>query len=780
MSWLQSLDLSILRFVRETLHNSFFDWLMPVLSGNNLFLPAGVIAAIWLAWRGGSRGRLCVLMLAVVVAVGDGVICANLKELIGRPRPGPLLSADGVLPLEQTSSLSMPSSHAANMFSAAIVIFLYYRRSLWLTLPLAFAVGYSRIYKGAHYPTDVLGGAAIGMFYGFTIPLLLDAVWQQAARKWWPLWWRELPSLIFVRRSAALPRERVRTSEVLVSQEAGGGAAEKPQLQEGMQRTSPSGSAVLEETHTDGTNSETKPASAGLKGLSLGDQHWMRAGYAVIGILLVARLIYLASGRIQLGIDEAYQWLWSKHLALSYFSKPPMIAYAQRLGTMVFGDNAFGVRFLSPVSAALLSWLLLRFLARQGFVRAGFWLVLVSAATPLLALGATVLTVDCLLVLFWTAAMVAGWKAVRVDSTGAWLWAGLWTGLGCLSKYTALLQPVCWIIFFLLCKPARRHLSRSGPYLALAVAGLCTLPIWIWNVQHGWITVTHVATNAKVDRPWQPSISYLLEFLGSELALLNPVFFVAAVWAGISLWRKPLLTDAGGEEAQRELKIYFFTMGAPLFLGYLLFTMHSRVMPNWIAAAVLPLFCLTAVHWEARYRVRATAVKGWLATGMCLGLTAVLLLHETNLVAKIIKRPLPADKDPLRQVRAWPETAHLVAQARAKLQTEGRPVFIICAHYGLTGELSFYLPEAKAGVPDHPLVYFLSSDVPVNQFFFWPGYETRKGQNAIYVLETNTPQPPPARLQKEFASVADAGMREILYRGRVFRHLQLFECRDLR
>ena len=76
---------------------------------------------------------------------------------------------------------------------------------------------------------------------------------------------------------------------------------------------------------------------------------------------------------------------------------------------------------------------------------------------------------------------------------------------------------------------------------------------------------------------------------------------------------------------------------------------------------------------------------------------------------------------------------------------------------------------------------FIEPNTPkINLVFQRPGYETRKGQNAIYVLETNTPQPPPARLQKEFASVTDAGMREILYRGRVFRHLQLFECRDLR
>jgi len=463
-------------------------------------------------------------------------------------------------------------------------------------------------------------------------------------------------------------------------------------------------------------------------------------------------------------------------LGVSYFGRPPLFADVQRLGTAIWGGTAFVVRFFSPVSAALVSLLLLRFLAREGYVRAGFWLVLISAATPLLAIGATVLTVDCLLVLFWTAAMVAGWQAMQKDSLQAWFWTGLWIGLACLSKYTALLQPVCWLIFFLIFKPARVQLRRPGPYLALAVAALCTLPIWIWNAQHGWITLTHVATNARVDRPWHPSLSYLLDFTVAESALLNPVFFVAALWAAIAV-AVGIKSSTG--QAAPALPVYLLSMGAPLFLGYWLYTLHSKVQPNWIAAAVTPLFCLIGVYWESRFRAGVAAVKLWLGGGVTFGVFVVILLHDTNLVAKLVHRPLPPEKDPLRQVRAWPDTAKAVSEARTKLLSEGRPVFIICGHYGVTGELSFYLPEAKAAVPDHPLVYFQSSDVPMNQFFFWPDYRERKGENAIYVLETELEQPPPERVRQEFASVKDLGLREILYRGRVFRRLQLFECRDL-
>ena len=221
-------------------------------------------------------------------------------------------------------------------------------------------------------------------------------------------------------------------------------------------------------------------------------------------------------------------------------------------------------------------------------------------------------------------------------------------------------------------------------------------------------------------------------------------------------------------------------MGTPLFLFYFFYTLRARVLPNWIAPAILPLFCLMVIYWESRWRSGLRAMKIWLAGGLGLGLVAVVLLHETNLIGKLIGRPLPPKLDPLRRVRAWKETARVVGEARAKLAAEGQPAFIIGDHYGITGLLSFYLPEAKVRAPDSPLVYYRSGDAPENQFFFWPGYRSRKGASAIYVQQTDTPQAAPKRIQKEFASVTDSGMREILYRGRVFHRIQLFECRNLR
>ncbi|HEY2329972.1 MAG TPA: glycosyltransferase family 39 protein, partial [Verrucomicrobiae bacterium] len=269
--------------------------------------------------------------------------------------------------------------------------------------------------------------------------------------------------------------------------------------------------------------------------LDANSRRWLRWGCFVLGAFFAWRLFYIASGLVELSPDEALYWLQSKHPALSYYAKPPMVAFTICAGTFVFGDNDFGVRFFSPVISALLGLICLRFCARELNARLGFALVLITNATPLLLVGSNLMTIDPLNVLFWTLAMLVGWRAIQPDGTTRhWMWVGVWMGLGFLSKYTALFQWLCWAVFFVLWRPARSHLRRPGPYLALIVNVLLALPVLIWNSQNDWVTVTHVGGRADFGNISHFTMRYLLEFIGVEAGLLNPVFFLGMVWAGIA------------------------------------------------------------------------------------------------------------------------------------------------------------------------------------------------------------------------------------------------------
>jgi 4-amino-4-deoxy-L-arabinose transferase-like glycosyltransferase/membrane-associated phospholipid phosphatase len=786
MHWLQALDTSLFFFVNRSLANPVFDWLMPILSGNAFFIPVLLLLIVGLLWKGNARLRLCVLLLLLILPLGDAFICNTIKHAVARPRPfvtlpearyfgspgkgyiPPQINESGVdMAANKGSRDSMPSSHAANWFAATMILFIYYRRSLRFMLPMALAVSFSRVYNGVHYPSDALVGAILGAGYAAAGAIALQAGWRWIGKKWFPVWHAQLPSLL--NAACSLQNAESANSELPPSPSASS-----------RQATLEAASKRSEDGRT--PNSEME---------------WLRLGYIVIFTMLIARWIYIASGTIELEKDEAYQWLWSKHPALSYYSKPPGIALIQFASTSLWGDTEFGVRFCSPLFAAILSVMVLRFFAREVSARAGFWLLLIVTAAPLLGIGTILLTTDPPMVLCWMWALVAGWRAAQPDGkTRDWLVVGLAMGLGFLCKYTAACQIACWAIFFALWPAARAHLRRPGPWLALLIFLVGTTPVIIWNAQHGWITVHHVAGNAGLHGQWRPTLRFFRDFLFMEAGLLNPIFFVGALWAMFAFWKQPRHKMSG-------LRLYFFCMGAPVFLGYWLWSFHSRILPNWIAPAVVPMFCLMVAYWDGRRRI----AKPFLAMGLALGFFAVAILFQSNLIGKVAGQLLPGEVDPLRRVRAWKPTAALVEGEREKLEAGGRPAFIIADHYGMTGLFTFYLPPARAALPARPLVYCVDSDKPVNQLFFWPDYDyraQRQGQNAIYVTELDPyplepgwlwkwlthqkvgygkvppPFPLPPRMLREFESVTDLGEFEIKIGNRVFRRLQLWACYNLR
>lgn len=195
-------DLSLLHQINTAWSHPALDWLMPALSAIEAWLLLIIASVLITAWRGGKRARIMLLCLGIAVGLGDGVISNTLKKTIGRVRPRDarsdvivrdlgtaspafmrLFEKPVVKPSEPngaTTGKSFPSSHTVNMFAAATVIACSYRRAGILMYLLAAAVGYSRIYCGAHWPSDIPPSMAMGVLVGLGVVFLSRRFFRQA------------------------------------------------------------------------------------------------------------------------------------------------------------------------------------------------------------------------------------------------------------------------------------------------------------------------------------------------------------------------------------------------------------------------------------------------------------------------------------------------------------------------------------------------------------------------------------------------------------------------
>jgi len=162
MDLLYAIDRTLFLFLNRTVANPVFDWLMPIITEeHNQYIP---ILLIWLTLMifCGKKGRITGLLIIVIITLSDQLSSSVIKPLVGRTRP--CFVVDGVrLLIDQSRSFSFPSSHATNMAAAATLFSVKYPRGRIVIISIAAAVAYSRIYVGVHYPSDLIGGAILGV-----------------------------------------------------------------------------------------------------------------------------------------------------------------------------------------------------------------------------------------------------------------------------------------------------------------------------------------------------------------------------------------------------------------------------------------------------------------------------------------------------------------------------------------------------------------------------------------------------------------------------------------
>jgi hypothetical protein len=87
-------------------------------------------------------------------------------------------------------------------------------------------------------------------------------------------------------------------------------------------------------------------------------------------LLFIFRVFYVLYSPLDLTPEEAQYWDWSRHLDLSYYSKPPMVAYANFLTTSLLGNTELAVR-ITPIVLSFLMSIFTYFFAKKLFDEKG-------------------------------------------------------------------------------------------------------------------------------------------------------------------------------------------------------------------------------------------------------------------------------------------------------------------------------------------------------------------------------------------------------------------------
>src|SRR5881398_765063 len=219
------MDQSLFHLINGQWTSPLLDLFMAALSDSKIWEPLFVAVGVSALFFGGFRGRAFVICLALSLLITNELIDV-LKSAVDRPRPK---QAENVrmVELQRThppfltlfkkptirfsdssdrnrSGPSFPSGHMTTNTIIAVFCTLFYRRWGWLYWFVAAAVGYSRIYLGSHWPSDVITAFFLVIGEALLLGSVYELVWRKAVRRWAPQVFARHPSLI-ARPTAKVP-----------------------------------------------------------------------------------------------------------------------------------------------------------------------------------------------------------------------------------------------------------------------------------------------------------------------------------------------------------------------------------------------------------------------------------------------------------------------------------------------------------------------------------------------------------------------------------------------
>lgn len=368
------------------------------------------------------------------------------------------------------------------------------------------------------------------------------------------------------------------------------------------------------------------------------------AFFAFIALITVYRAFMLFYLNPNFYVDEAQYWIWAQNFDFGYYSKPPMVAWFISIFESVFGDSSVWIKsislFVYPFSS-LFIFLIAKELADE---KTAFYSSMLFFTMPAVSLSSLIISTDVVLLLFWSGALFWFVKAIKTDALIFWILAGVFGGLGLLSKYNMIIFVVAVFLFLFYSKDFK-NLKNPKLYLTLMIAVVVFAPNLIWNYQNNFVSFLHLQEISQVEKELF-HIDKMFEFLGAQFGVFGVVSFALLLF---------LISKIKANFADQ--KFILFAIFGFLFLAVITTQAFlSRAFANWAAPSYVAASLLVSYYFVKNDKIKILKIA------LILNIFLMALIYHFDDLTKIANIEQTRKSDPFRRIRGWDEAGVQVAK----------------------------------------------------------------------------------------------------------------------